>query len=100
MNRQWLYAKQPHGKIGPDTFQWTETAIPTPRDGEVLVIDVRPREEYDVAHLPFARSMPVAAKSVVRAWSRDVSGSVGIWGMEIRGDNSGQCLSTIKGGQA
>ena len=30
------------------------------RNGEVLVIDVRPREEYDVAHLPFARSMPVA----------------------------------------
>ncbi len=37
MNRQWLYAKQPVGKIGPDTFQWTETAIPVPRDGEVLV---------------------------------------------------------------
>lgn len=37
MNRQWLYAKQPRGKIGPDTFQWTETAIPEPRDGEALV---------------------------------------------------------------
>lgn len=37
MNRQWLYAKQPAGKIGKDTFQWTETAIPTPRSGEVLV---------------------------------------------------------------
>ena len=37
MNRQWLYAKQPVGKIGKDTFQWTETAIPVPRDGEVLV---------------------------------------------------------------
>ena len=37
MNRQWLYAKQPAGKIGPDTFQWAETAIPVPRDGEVLV---------------------------------------------------------------
>jgi NADPH-dependent curcumin reductase CurA len=37
MNRQWLYARQPQGKIGPDTFQWTETAIPAPRDGEVLV---------------------------------------------------------------
>src|SRR4029453_12175865 len=37
MNRQWLYAKQPQGKIGPDTFQWTETAIPEPRDGEALV---------------------------------------------------------------
>ena len=37
MNRQWLYAKQPQGKIGPDTFQWTEGPIPVPRDGETLV---------------------------------------------------------------
>ncbi|UYN95790.1 MAG: NADP-dependent oxidoreductase [Enhydrobacter sp.] len=37
MNRQWLYARQPAGKIGPDTFQWAETAIPVPRDGEALV---------------------------------------------------------------
>jgi NADPH-dependent curcumin reductase CurA len=37
MNRQWLYAKQPQGKIAADTFQWTETAIPVPRDGEALV---------------------------------------------------------------
>ena len=37
MNRQWLDAKQPAGKIGKDTFQWTETAIPAPRAGEVLV---------------------------------------------------------------
>lgn len=37
MNRQWLYAKQPQGKIGPDTFQWTETAIPAAREGEALV---------------------------------------------------------------
>ena len=28
--------------------------------GEVIVIDVRPEEEYAVAHLPHARSMPVA----------------------------------------
>lgn len=27
--------------------------------GEVIVIDVRPQPEYDQAHLPFARSMPV-----------------------------------------
>ena len=37
MNRQWLYAKQPQGKIAADTFEWTETAIPVPRDGEALV---------------------------------------------------------------
>jgi rhodanese-related sulfurtransferase len=28
--------------------------------GEVIVIDVRPQEEYEAGHLPFARSMPVA----------------------------------------
>ncbi len=37
MNRQWLYARPPAGKIGPDTFQWTETAIPAPKEGEALV---------------------------------------------------------------
>lgn len=30
------------------------------RLGEVIVIDVRPPTEYEAAHLPFARSMPVA----------------------------------------
>ncbi|TWO68041.1 metalloregulator ArsR/SmtB family transcription factor [Caenimonas sedimenti] len=30
------------------------------RRGDVIVIDVRPEAEYDTAHLPFARSMPVA----------------------------------------
>ena len=30
------------------------------RRGDVIVIDVRPQEEYEVAHLPYARSMPVA----------------------------------------
>jgi rhodanese-related sulfurtransferase/DNA-binding transcriptional ArsR family regulator len=29
------------------------------RRGEVIVIDVRPRDEYEVAHLPHARSMPL-----------------------------------------
>lgn len=28
--------------------------------GEVIVIDVRPQNEYDTAHLPFARSMPLS----------------------------------------
>src|SRR4051812_44144071 len=37
MNRQWLYARQPAGKIGKDTFEWRETAIPQPREGEALV---------------------------------------------------------------
>lgn len=29
------------------------------RRGEIIVIDVRPRAEFDQAHLPFARSMPL-----------------------------------------
>lgn len=30
------------------------------REGEVVVIDVRPPNEFEQAHLPFARSMPLA----------------------------------------
>lgn len=29
------------------------------RRGDVIVIDVRPQEEFEAAHLPFARSMPL-----------------------------------------
>ena len=29
------------------------------RKGEVVILDVRPRDEYDAGHLPFARSMPL-----------------------------------------
>lgn len=35
------------------------TLLEQARSGEVIVIDVRPQVEYEVAHLPFARSMPV-----------------------------------------
>ncbi|MDO8776873.1 MAG: metalloregulator ArsR/SmtB family transcription factor [Burkholderiaceae bacterium] len=37
-----------------------EALLEQARRGEVLVIDVRPQAEYEAAHLPFARSMPVA----------------------------------------
>jgi len=37
MNRQWLYARPPSGKLGRDTFEWRETAIPEPQPGEALV---------------------------------------------------------------
>ena len=30
------------------------------RDGDIVVIDVRPTNEYEQAHLPFARSLPLA----------------------------------------
>ena len=37
-----------------------EALLEQARGGEIVVIDVRPRPEYDTAHLPCARSMPVA----------------------------------------
>lgn len=37
-----------------------ETLLEQARCGDVIVIDVRPPAEYATAHLPFARSMPLA----------------------------------------
>jgi len=37
VNRQWLLAKRPDGMIGPDNFEYTETAVPIPGNDEVLV---------------------------------------------------------------
>jgi DNA-binding transcriptional ArsR family regulator len=37
-----------------------EELLEQARRGDIIVIDVRPQAEYEVAHLPFARSMPVA----------------------------------------
>ncbi len=36
-----------------------ETLLRKARKGEVVVLDVRPRSEFDQQHLPFARSMPL-----------------------------------------
>ncbi|NKC01568.1 MAG: zinc-binding dehydrogenase [Pseudomonadales bacterium] len=36
-NRQWLLANRPHGLVGDDNFEYIETNIPEPADGEVLV---------------------------------------------------------------
>ena len=36
-NRQWLLARRPKGMIGAEDFQWTEGAVPTPSEGELLV---------------------------------------------------------------
>ena len=46
----------------PDTLQHFGRAelLECARRGDVVVIDVRPQAEYDTAHLPFARSMPLA----------------------------------------
>ena len=41
--------------------------------GEVVVIDVRPQDEFNVAHLPYARSMPLAEiEQQLAALPRDV----------------------------
>lgn len=37
-----------------------EALLAQARHGEIIVIDVRPQAEYETAHLPFARSMPLA----------------------------------------
>lgn len=46
----------------PDALQqWSRhDLMEAARRGEVVVIDVRPESEYHAAHLPFARSLPVA----------------------------------------
>ena len=40
VNRQWVLAKRPHGKVGPANFEYREGRIPKPRDGQVLVKNV------------------------------------------------------------
>lgn len=37
-----------------------ETLLEQARRGDIVVLDVRPQAEYEQAHLPYARSMPVA----------------------------------------
>lgn len=36
-NRQWLLKERPVGMVGRHNFEWVETPIPTPGDGEILV---------------------------------------------------------------
>ena len=36
-NRQWLLARRPQGTISAQDFEWKETPVPSPGDGEVLV---------------------------------------------------------------
>ena len=48
-------ATQPNDLVPSDR----ETLMKMARRGEVVVLDVRPTEEYLVTHLPFARSIPI-----------------------------------------
>jgi NADPH-dependent curcumin reductase CurA len=37
VNRQWLLASRPEGMVSPSNFEFRESAVPTPSDGEFLV---------------------------------------------------------------
>ncbi len=37
VNHRWLLARRPEGSIGPDNFQWVESPVPSPAEGQVLV---------------------------------------------------------------
>jgi rhodanese-related sulfurtransferase len=45
--------------VHPDIAYLAISAAVEAKSGEVIVIDVRPQAEYEQAHLPFARSMPI-----------------------------------------
>ncbi len=47
------------GETGSLTANDRESLLKAARKGEVVVLDVRPAEEYLAAHLPFARSIPL-----------------------------------------
>jgi rhodanese-related sulfurtransferase/DNA-binding CsgD family transcriptional regulator len=51
-------------QLSAATHEWVgnsrEELLNKAKSGEVIVIDVRPGEEYAVGHVPFARSMPLA----------------------------------------
>ena len=51
-------------QLSAATHEWVGTdraeLLSRAKSGEVIVIDVRPGEEYAAGHLPFARSMPLA----------------------------------------
>lgn len=51
-------------QLSESTHEWEgknqKELLAKARSGEVVVIDVRPEEEFENGHLPFARSMPLA----------------------------------------
>lgn len=51
-------------QLSAATHEWVgnsrEELLTKAKSGAVIVIDVRPGEEYQAGHLPFARSMPLA----------------------------------------
>lgn len=51
-------------QLSTATHEWVgnsrDELLSKAKNGEVVVIDVRPGDEYEAGHLPFARSMPLA----------------------------------------
>ncbi len=51
-------------QLSAATHEWVgnhrDELLTKAKAGEVIVIDVRPGDEYEAGHLPFARSMPLA----------------------------------------
>lgn len=56
--------RQAMDELGASDDTWhgekREALLRKARRGEVIVLDVRPRAEYEEQHLPFARSLPLA----------------------------------------
>lgn len=51
-------------QLGATTAEWVgsgrDELLRKAKKGEIVVIDVRPENEYEVGHLPFARSLPLS----------------------------------------
>lgn len=59
-----LELQQALRQLSEATHEWQgngrEELLAKAKSGEIVVIDVRPEEEYETGHLPYARSMPLA----------------------------------------
>lgn len=72
INRQWLLAARPHGMVGPQNFEYAETAIPTVESGQILVknlyLSFDPTQRNWMVDRP-GYLPPVALGEVMRAGS-------------------------------
>ena len=72
INRQWLLAARPHGMVGPQNFEYAETAIPTVARGQILVknlyLSFDPTQRNWMVDRP-GYLPPVALGEVMRAGS-------------------------------
>jgi len=70
INRQWLLSKRPEREVGPEHFEWVESAVPTPAEGEILVrnlyLSFEPAQRGWLNDLP-SYVPPVALGEVMRS---------------------------------